>query len=301
MIRSLFAAALILAAPAAAQRGARTAAVGQHIDWSAERDPRPVTYRAGGFTLAMRPQTGEGESSDMQHLSLTVSMPGMAPVTVDGNDTSPRYEHRVTVADWDAHRRYVLFQSFSGGAHCCTSIKAIVPEGGALHVFDLGEHDGDYLDALPRDIDGDGTIDFVFRDGAFLYAFSSYAESYPPPQVWNIVDGRLVDVSSRPGFRPLFEEAIRDARNLCLHPEGDINPNGVCAGYVAMAARLGRFDAAWAEMLRAYRRDVDWDLPPGCRRVMPENEACPDADQIRYPDYPEALRHFLIDLHYIER
>lgn len=301
MIRLLIAAALLIAPPAVAGATPRTAAVGRNIDWSAEHDPRPVTYSVGGFTLAMRPQPGGADSPDMAHLALTVSMPGMAPVTVNGNDTPASYEHRVTVGDWDANTRYVLFQSFSGGAHCCVAIKAIVPQAGALRVIDLGDHDGDYLDTLPRDIDGDGRIDFVFPDANFLYAFASYAESYPPPTVQNIVEGRLVDVSGRPGFRPLFEAALADARNGCLHPEADANPNGMCAGYVAIAARLGRFDAAWAEMLNAYKRDSDWELPPGCRRAMPENEACPDADQIHYRDYPEALRHFLIDLDYIAR
>jgi len=301
MIRPLFVVALVLAAPAAGQTATRTAAVGQNIDWSAEHDPRPVTYEVGGFTLAMRSQSGGDDSPDMMHLALTVSMPGMAPVTVDGNDTPASYEHRVTIGNWDADTRYVLFQSFSGGAHCCTNFKAIIPENGRLHVIDLGDHDGDYLDRMPRDIDGDGRLDFVFPDGNFLYAFASYAESYPPPMVQNIVDDRLIDVSARPGFRSLFESALGDARTGCLHSEADTNPNGICAAYVAVAARLGRFDAAWAEMLNAYKRDSDWELPSGCRRTMPENEACPDADQIHYTDYPDALRHFLIEQHYIAR
>jgi hypothetical protein len=87
-------------------------------------------------------------------------------------------------------------------------------------------------------------------------------------------------------------------RERCVHPESQGNQNGACAAYVAAAARVGRFQAAWAEMLHSYQRDSNWDLPTGCR-VDDRNRGCPPADIIHYRNYPDALRHFLIRLHYI--
>ena len=106
-------------------------------------------------------------------------------------------------------------------------------------MIDFGEWDGDYSDRMPSDLDGDGVIDFVFYDNAFLYAFASYAESGAPPLVMNVVDGDVVDVSDRPGFRYLFEDALREHRQYCLRPR-DMSPNGACAAYAAAAARVGR-------------------------------------------------------------
>jgi len=68
---------------------------------------------------------------------------------------------------------FVFFQSFSGGAHCCNSIKVVVPENGKLEVYDLGSWDGGYSDQVPADVDGDGAVDFVMVDNSFLYTFGS--------------------------------------------------------------------------------------------------------------------------------
>jgi hypothetical protein len=165
-------------------------------------------------------------------------------------------------------------------------------------VVDLGDRDGGPLAAPPRDIDGDGRIDFVLSDDAFRYGFAAYAESPAPPLVMNIVDGRAVDVSGEARFQPVFAGAFDAARAACTGGALD-NPNGACATYVAISARLGRFDAAWAEMLGAYRRDTGRALPIGCRVTPPPGHACARADRIHYRDYPDALRHILTDRHYI--
>jgi hypothetical protein len=47
----------------------------------------------------------------------------------------------------------------------------------------------------------------------------------------------------------------------------------------AAAARGGRFDEAWAEMLREYDRDDRSSLPEGCR-LAGRDEDCPEASEI---------------------
>lgn len=287
--------------PAAAAQPVTTVGIGETVDWSAAEDPNPAYYRAGPLSLTLR---GAKDADALVQPVLTVEMSGFAAVDVQGSLSRPGLDHRIIVGAWDGERPYVLFQSFTGGAHCCNMIRLVVPEGGRLSVADLGIWDGDYLEELPTDLDGDGRLDFVFRDDALLYAFASYAESFAPPLVLNVVDGQVVDVSDHPGFRPMFLEAMADARQSCASlglPDSDgPSSNGACAGFVASAARAGRFDEAWAQMLAAYDRDSDWPLPQGCRTRPAEGE-CPAADVIAFDDYPDALRAFLVRQGYISR
>jgi hypothetical protein len=176
----------------------------------------------------------------------------------------------------------------------------VVPVAGRLRVVDLGSWDGEYDDEPVRDLNHDGRLDFLVADDSFLYAFTPYAGSYTPPQILNVVIGRVIDVSANPDFRAVNEAAAHDLRDRCVNHEPGGGQNGACAAYVAAAARVGRFDAAWAEMLHSYERNSTWDLPTGCR-VDDRVRGCPDADVIHYRDYPDALRHFLIRLHYIRR
>jgi hypothetical protein len=44
-----------------------------------------------------------------------------------------------------------------------------------------------------QDLDGDGTIELVSKDQSFYYAFSAYAFSFPPSQIFSLKEGKLVD------------------------------------------------------------------------------------------------------------
>ena len=290
--------ALAFSAPAAAEP-VRTVEVGTHIDWSYEQNRRPVRYRAEDVELTIEGRR-ETDSPDLIVPVLTVAMSGLSPVQVEGAPTSATMEHRVSVGRWDADRLYVLFQSFSGGAHCCTEVELVYPENGRLQVVDLGEWDGGPADDLPTDRNGDGRLDFVFVDNAFYYAFASYADSWAPLTIRNIVGDEVVDVSADPSFRPLYEQELARLRPACVSPGDDRISNGACPAYVATAARVGQFDRAWAEMLRSYDRDFEWTLPGGCRTPRSEG-ACIEGDTIEYDNYPDALRGFLVDLGYIDR
>ena len=299
ILLALLLAFLPLAVTAGPRVAVRTVPAGTNIDWSYAQNRDPVRYRSGGVDLTLRGQP-DADSPELIRPVLTVAMPGFAPVRAEGADTPESFDHRVTVGRWDATRPYVLFQSYSGGAHCCTQVQIIFPEDGRLQVVDLGEWDSGYWDHLPADRNGDGRIDFEFVDNAFLYAFASYAESSAPPLIMNVVGGRAVDVSTDPGFRPLYERSMVAERQACLHPDDGLTPNGACAVYVASAARLGRFDQAWSEMLRSYDRNSSWPLPGDCRVALVDYQ-CPEGQRTEYADYPEALRAFLVQQGYIER
>ena len=291
-------ASFLIASSAQAVVPAIPVSIGTHTDWSFARQGGSTRYRAGPVEIVMEGMR-DARSPDLVQPRLTVEYPGYPPVTLIGADTSPSQQHRFAVGRWDATRMFVLFQSYSGGAHCCTQVQLVLPDKDLLQVIDFGEWDGDYSDRMPSDLDGDGMIDFVFYDNAFLYAFASYAESGAPPLVMNVVDGDVVDVSDRPGFRYLFEDALREHRQYCLRPR-EMSPNGACAAYVATAARVGRFDQAWGEMMRAYDRRSSWELPTDCAAAL-VNQACPEKSVQRFRDYPDALRHFLAAQGYISR
>ena len=295
-------AALMLAVPpgAAAAQTRRPPPVvraefGRIVTWSQERRPRPVTWRFGDVTLEVR---GVGE--DGLFAPRVTIRRGRLSAQMRGAAAQPSFEHKLGVGLLDRRgTRFVYFQSFTGGAHCCNEVQVAVIGPRGIRVVQLGSFDGGPTDAFPRDLDGDGIVDFEQQDDSFLYTFSSYAGSMAPPKYFNLVGGRAVDVSSRPGFRPLFRRAMNRARPYCLQQEGE--RNGACAGYVASTARAGQFQAAWAVMLRAYDRDSGWDLPSGCRARLNADGECPPASVIRYTNYPDALRAFLVRQGYIAR
>lgn len=88
----------------------------------------------------------------------------------------------------------VVFDLFSGGAHCCfySQIFVLNPGAGTYSSF---VHD--WLDQGYRfmDLDGDGIPEFSSQDGNFAYAFGSFAASRYPPQIWRLSGAQLVDVT----------------------------------------------------------------------------------------------------------
>jgi hypothetical protein len=289
-----------ISAPAEAQRRPANRALGTQVIWSFEKNPRPVEYRFGEVTLSVKAYR-ENAGDDSVAPEVTVSAPGRAPVVMRGAEVWPSAGHHLGVGRLDrAGNLFVELQSFTGGAHCCNEIKVAVIEPRRIRVVELGAWDGS-PGAMPRDVDGDGNVDWVQRDDSFLYTFDAYAFSSAPPQIVNIVDGRVEDVSARPAFRPLFQRELNRVRGACLTRRRADASNSACAAYVAAAARTGQFDAAWARMSRAYNDKHEWEYPTGCRVAPDPENGCPDSATIKYGGYLPSLRAFLVDQGYIQR
>ncbi len=275
----------------AAQPG-RLVRPGQQVDWSMGDGRKP--YRLGDMTaifdrVQCAPLGEECEEGDLEP-KLTIRTADGKSITLDGSSMSnqlmlgPIAKGGPVVA---------FFQSYTGGMHCCRQMRVIVPGADGLKVVELGAYDGAEI-AWPKDLDGDGILDFVVSDDRFLYAFESYAGSVAPPQVLNVIDGRKLDVSADPRFRKVFEAAAAATRKACIKEEF---PNGACAAYAANAARIGQLDAAWPVILREYQRDVKtW--PDRCKVERDAEYNCPEGQLIEYPDYPTALRAYLVELGY---
>lgn len=269
----------------------RVVSAGTSVLWSMDKAPKQV-YRFGDLTVTIK-GVPMGHSKTFFDARLVVERPGAKPVEVTGGAVSRGHPHRLSFGNFGPGLPGVLFESYSGGAHCCNEMTAVTAEKGRLDVVPLGDWDGEYLKGFPTDLDGDGVADILRTDGKFLYAFSSYAGSYPPPMVLNVTRAGVADVSKRAAFRSLFAKDAARARLACISG-GQGEPNGACAGYVGSSARIGRFASAWAEMLRHYDRDDNWRLPPGCRVAIVGGGQCPAASVVTYKNYPEALRAFLV-------
>ncbi|QPQ55396.1 hypothetical protein IC614_01940 [Allosphingosinicella flava] len=273
---------------------AQAIAPGTFAEWSAERYPEAVTFKAGELRVTVTAVLDEGMAAP----EVRVTAPGMKDHVMKGELAQPTATHRIGVGRLNPQARidHIILASYSGGAHCCTRIQVAAPLGEGFTTVDLGEWDGAGLNEFPKDISGDGVADFVLYDNAFLYAFAPYAFSDAPPLVYNLVGTKFRDVSKAPAFRPLFAKSMANSRADCITPQDDNPRNGACAAYVASAARAGRLDQAWGEMLTSYGQSEEWDLPPSCKVKA---EPCPDDQQFVQPNYPDALSDFLVSTGYI--
>ncbi len=267
-------------------------AAGESLEWSADGALEETVRQVGAMAVKVTRKVED----DMVAPLVSVSR-GTETVTMIGEATSSGFTHRISaVRNKAGAQPVVMLQSFSGGAHCCNHVQLAGISGGRLKVVDLGSWDGDQI-ALPVDLSGDGVADFLERDNAFLYAFSAYAMSAAPPKILNVTGGRVVDVSKRAAFRKLYLDEMATAGETCRTGAEGLDRNGACPSYVASAARVGRLDEAWAEMVGSYAADLDWELPTGC--AVRTTDACPEASRIVYKSYPEALLAFLKEHGYV--
>jgi hypothetical protein len=235
------------------------------LPWSYRAEPRPLLYRWDDLLIAIRARrTRDGlivpqvTVSQPRPVMQGPQPPAPPPLTLRSFPTSPTSEHGLSVGTLDRDgNRFVMWQAYTGGLHCCFDIQLILPDGPERGVVSLGAFDMEMMTDVPTDVDGDGRTDFVLRDNAFLYAFASFAGSFAPPQIWNVERGRAVDVSAAPRYRPLFVEAIAETRPICLDRRGGDDRNGACAAFVAASARIGDFEGAWRAMLGGYDRRDD--------------------------------------------
>lgn len=260
-----------LRAPAAT----RILAYGEEAYWTP--NDGPASYGADDIELRLRAIETEENGYEA-----VVRRPGRAPLAIRAPGTPSFGCCTVSIGRLDrSGERYAMVQTFTGGLHCCFRIQIALPDGPNPRVLEVGAFDAaPNLSAAAtgvRDFDGDGRVDFVFGDDAFLYRFSSYAGSSAPLLILNVIDGRVVNVSAARRYRRLHLHEMEYLRPACRNGEWDFR-HAACAAYVASAARIGRLDVAWREMLASYHREEDARLNP----------------------FPDELREFLAERGYIE-
>jgi hypothetical protein len=181
-----------------------------------------------------------------------------------------------------------IVSTYSGGAHCCTNFtihgwlhgQSITTETGPLN-SDGGEF---------KDLDGDGRQEFWTVDNSFLYAFDSYAGSFAPTRIYEYKAGKLVNVT-RKYPKVLRAHASRMFQTLRENQKEMRSTNGVLAGYVAQKILLGEYEQGWDLMLTNYDRKSEWGL-----EIYKSDKVVG-----KYPNFPTALKAFLIDTGYLDK
>ena len=251
-------------------------AVGDEVSWDCHEGSR--RYRAGNLDIVMR-----RSAADRNAYEAVVSQAGRRSLVVNTGVVTSNGCCSLSLGRLDrSGARYVMVGSYTGGSHCCWQIHLALPDGPRRRAVTVGAFDvppnlGTETTGV-RDFDGDGRVDFAMGDDAFLYRFASYSGSSAPLAIYNVIDGRVVNVSAARRFRPLHLRELPSLRTECREATPGFR-NSACAAYVATAARIGRFDEAWRDMMEHHRRD---DLFEGVA-------------------FPERLRSFLIERGYVER
>lgn len=190
--------------------------------------PAPETLSWGGVEVTVQPRS---ENDNLIEMMASVRAPGFQSIIVsDDVVAQPGFDRWVGIGKLSRSDSVpsVLLAGFTGGAHCCAALTAIVPDADKLKVVRFPEIDGAPDEAFPVDIDGDGTVDFVRQDDSFRYQFASGAGSWSPLVFLNIYKGQIVDVSDQPSFRKQWESFAAKTRAACRDTHND-DRNGALA------------------------------------------------------------------------
>jgi hypothetical protein len=185
----------------------------------------------------------------------------------------------------------VLFDIFTGGAHCCTATVALSEAGdGEWRKTDLGASNGGIQ---LEDVDGDGEAEILTMDDSFLYLFAPYSNSRRPLVIEQLRDGEIKDVSGDQAFVGRQVEFTRGMEFEAdeIAPE-NWHDTGFLAAWVASKTLIGEGDDAWRKMLGLYRENPEFGVDE-CL-VDAKLEDCPP-DKLHRLSFPDGLKRHLVD------
>lgn len=259
------------------------------IDWNAKDNGENKSYAVGDFSIKL--SSGKDKDGTVVPV-IDVDYPGHAHIRAQGQPGFDIASAKVELLELGlaGSAPALIFISYSGGAHCCTTAEIYQPINGQW-AHDVVGGDGEPFEELPKDVDGDKIIDIELSDGQFLYTFASYAESHPPPVFFNFVGGKLENVSSSPRYFNIFRRVMLQDQADCL-----LHSNGACAAFVAIASRLGLHDWAWEYAMENYDESAKWEYPAACD-IDPGKNPCPE-DHKHTKTFPNALEKFIVETGY---
>jgi hypothetical protein len=202
-----------------------------------------ATSVAGGDTALTGAQLTV--SMDAHHFSEAVTPPAGTSMVIPwslaplpAGSSSPTSDALCLARFPDQSLPTVLLGLDTGGAHCCTVVRALpISSTGLAPAVD----DNVGNPAVALESDGDDAM-IVTADNAFAYQFSSYALSGLPLKLEQFTPGRFVDITSqRPDL--LTADAAMWWRNFTNSPDNGL---GLLAPWVADECRLGQSTSAWA-------------------------------------------------------
>lgn len=184
----------------------------------------------------------------------------------------------------------VVFHRFTGGAHCCSIYTIYSAQGDRLHRTITYPLDAAAAGTF-KDLDGDGYSELMSADPRFLYAFGSYASSWPPTVILTFRNGSLIDTT-----RQFPKEMRSTAYGMYEHTRESttddpaLGANSILAGYVGQKILMDEYESGWNYMLAHYDPTDTWGL----------TEYNASGEEVgTFANYPAALEAFLIDLEYL--
>ena len=236
----------VLAAPSVPATGNSPGPIWREVyprDIFEPRDSAPVIVANEGVTVTITPPPPlpDGGAS-WEDAVIVVQFPGLAPYKAH-QDESRESAFGISIgigrmAEADPAAT-VLIAGYTGGMHCCATLQAVSLVDGEPGSVLLPRKDGELIDAFPDDIDG--VRDIRWQDDSLLYAFTSYAASWPVPRIYHLRRGELVDVSRTPSFARIYHDFASETLSECQDRQGGENA-GACAAYAHAMAIQGEAD-----------------------------------------------------------
>ncbi|MBW4687345.1 MAG: hypothetical protein KME40_20090 [Komarekiella atlantica HA4396-MV6] len=161
-------------------------------------------------------------------------------------------ENKLPVLDLDGNKEpEVVADFYTGGAHCCT-YSLIYRYNSQSKQYQKIRHKWGNGGYRLRDLDQDGLPEFESRDDRFAYAFSSYAASGYPLQIWQYRQGKMIDVTRR--YPKLIYNDASELWQTFLkaRKQGD-DGKGFLAPYLANKYMLGQGQDGWQRVQQAYK------------------------------------------------
>ena len=256
-----------------------------------EGDSLTASVSEGGVTATVTVMPPPDDQSGYIPV-LTVSVDGVKVAEATGTETDfndPTASASIAEIDPDNPLPEVYFASYSGGAHCCTTIIVASQAGDTWVAAPVGDFDGDgdYL----ADLEGDGIAEIVTVDNRFLYQFDSYAASAAPLVIYTVRAGEVVDVTLDTRFLPAHREWLAHVEES-VEPADKWTSRGFIAGWLAEKVRLGEGPTAWEEL------NANWDFATDEGQEIcltgGQPEDCAE-DQLKTVKFPEQLQLFLAE------
>lgn len=139
----------------------------------------------------------------------------------------------------------VIADFYTGGAHCCL-FSLIYRYTGSTYA-PLRHMWGDPSYGL-RDLDHDGKLELVSADDHFAYAFTSYAGSALPLQIWSYRGGRMTVVTRRFPSLVRKDAAALWKEYLAERKSEFPDPRGILAAWMGDRYLLGAKPTGWKTM-----------------------------------------------------
>ncbi|MEJ6484484.1 hypothetical protein N0Y54_24740 [Nostoc punctiforme UO1] len=162
-------------------------------------------------------------------------------------------ENNLPVQDLDGKKEpEIIADFFTGGAHCCIYSLIYRYDNKSQKYIKIRHEWGNGGYQL-KDLDKDGLPEFDSRDDRFAYAFTSYAASGYPLQIWHYRQAKMIDVTRR--YPKLISHHASELWQTYtqIEQEGD-DGKGFLAAYLADKYLLGQGEDGWQRVQQAYKK-----------------------------------------------